>query len=164
MKGSRGQALIEFALVAPLFLAAMLGLVELTLVYSSAAFCQAAAAEAAHMVALSGASTSTIDQRAVLMVTQRSAGFVTVHVTQVEIDHVDATGTILAANTYNSSGSPIGSTGWSAWNRASTASAPLNVQVRITYTEQWITSFLGASGATLTIQVSGTAMAPSQGG
>ncbi|MCX6422560.1 MAG: pilus assembly protein [Actinobacteria bacterium] len=63
MRGDTGSAVVEFALVAPLLLVLLLGVLQIALAMHVRATLTAAAAEGARVAALSGSSLSRGEQR-----------------------------------------------------------------------------------------------------
>ncbi len=151
----RGQALIEFALVVPLLLGLIFGIIELSLVYSASALYDSGVRQAARVEALAGMSTGTIDQRTVKALEALVGSFPVAHVTQVEIFRSDAQGDgprAGAENIYDAQGNPLSTQTWPVASRQSTIAAPVYLGVRVTYQYTWVTAFVGAMGTPLTLQ------------
>ena len=152
---ARGQALVEFAIVIPLFLSLMFGLVEMSLIYGAAALYNNAADLAARSASLAEASTAASDAQAVAIVLHTVQPYFTAHILQIVIFQSDAAGDgpqTATENLFDGTGTAILPQNWPVANRISTVDAPLYLGVRITYRYTWLTSFIGAAGATLTLQ------------
>ena len=153
-KSRRGQALVEFALVMPVFFGLLFGLIELSLIYTSVALTGTAADRATHIEAITGTRSATVDKHAVTAALNLLQPLFMAHVVRIEVYQSDAQGDgpqIASENVFDGTGSLI--TGnWPVAARAATTGAPLYIGVRITYQYTWVTSFIGAAGAKLTLQ------------
>jgi hypothetical protein len=157
----RGQALVEFALVMPLFLTLLFGLVEVSLIYASGALYDTAAHQAARIAALAAARASGGDGQAVVAIKKLVPSIFVAPLAQVVIYRSDASGAepnASAENVFDANGNPIAPQTWPVASRISTAAAPVYLGVRITYHYTWLTSFVGAMGVPLTLQA--TAVVP----
>ncbi len=160
VKSRRGQALVEFALVMPVFFGLLFGLIELSLIYASVALTGTAATQAAHIEAITGTRSATIDQQAVTAALHLVQPLFMAHIVRIEVYPSDAQGDGpqgASENVFDGSGNLV-TDGWPVAARAGTTAAPLYIGVRITYHYTWVTSFVGAAGATLTLHA--TAVAP----
>jgi Flp pilus assembly protein TadG len=157
----RGQALVEFALVLPLFLTVLFGLVEMTLIYSSVALYDTAAHQGARLAALLATRTANADAQTVATIFHTVQPLFVAHLERIEIFQSDAAGDgpqATAEDAFDGTGTAIAPQTWPASDRVSTVAAPVYLGVRITYHYTWLTSFIGALGATLTLQT--TAIMP----
>jgi hypothetical protein len=157
----RGQALVEFALVMPLFLALMFGLAEVSLIYGAAALYSNAAEQGARVASLAENRSSGSDAQAVATVLRLVQSYFPAHVAQIEIFQSDAHGDgpqTTSENVFDATGNPIPPQTWPISSRMGTIAAPLYLGLRITYHYTWITSFIGVAGATLTLRT--TAIMP----
>lgn len=89
---SRGQALVEFAMIAPVFFALLFGLLEFALIGMSVATYNFAAKDAARVGSLLGRTRSDADFQMVQDISSRSAGFVVAKMTTIEIFLSNQTG------------------------------------------------------------------------
>jgi Flp pilus assembly protein TadG len=163
---ARGQALVEFALVMPVFFALLFGLIELSLIYASVAITNTAATQATHIEAITGTRSATVDQQAVTAALHLVQPLFMAHIVRIEIYQSDAQGDgpqNASENVFDGTGNLV--TGdWPVTARSGTTSTPLYIGVRITYQYTWVTSFIGAAGATLTLQANAIAPALPLGG
>lgn len=154
-RAARGQALVEFAIVIPIFLSLMFGLVELSLVYGAAALYNNAADLAARSASIAEASSSTSDAQAVATILHIVHPYFMAQIVQIAIYQSDALGSgpqTATENLFDGTGTAILPQNWPIANRISTVDAPLYIGVRITYRYTWLTSFIGATGTTLILQ------------
>jgi len=163
----RGQALVEFALVMPLFLALLFGLIELALIYSAGALYDTAAHQGARIAALDGARAGNADAQAVATIRRIVQPLFVAQITQIAIYQSDATGagpTIGAEDVFDGAGNALTPQSWPVASRVSTVAAPVYLGVRITYRYTWLTSFIGATGATLTLNATAVMPLAPEGG
>jgi Flp pilus assembly protein TadG len=152
---SRGQALVEFALVIPVFLLLLFGLIELSLIAGAVALFHRGVEQAARTASLAGMSESGIDRQTVRSLEAYVQAYFPAHVVQVEIFRSNAQGdgpNPDADNVFDAQDNPVGSPTWPVASRQSTVDAPIYLGVRITFQYFWVTSFVGAIGAPLTLQ------------
>ena len=154
---ARGQALVEFALVAPIFFLLLFGVIEFSVINTAIGIYNFAAKDAARLGAIRGPTDANIDQEMVSLIAGRVVGLPTAHIVRIEIYQSDETGAYSSANedVYDGSGNPIGSATWpySARNdgaQSDTANEPY-LGVRITYQYTYLTAFFSSAGATLTL-------------
>jgi Flp pilus assembly protein TadG len=150
----RGQALVEFALVVPLFLTLVFGLAEFALISAASALMHSAAQQGARIEALGANRISTIDAQAIAQVLHQAQTLFVVQVQGITIYASDANGGApqpTAENIFDGAGNALGTQTWAVADRVGTAVAPLYVGVEITYRYQWLTSFVSAAGTTLVL-------------
>lgn len=160
---SRGQALVEFALILPVFIGLLFGLAEIAMIYGTAAMYNMAALQGARYEALSASRAGNVDQQTVSGILQLVQPYFVAHVVRVEVYRSDAQGNgplLGADNSFDGSGTAQAPQTWPVASRTSTLSQPQFIGVRVTYAYTWLTSFVGATGSTLTLQA--TAVAPVQ--
>ncbi len=147
----RGQALVEFALVAPVMVLLFVATLEASLLMFSRSTAEFAAGEAARIAAQAGNATSA-DSLSVQSVRDSSLG----HTKLASINEVDIyrlaqdpnTGAITVdsahVNQYRLDGTVIGTVNWpSATRNVSSSSADL-IGITIDYTYPWQTGLLGS--------------------
>ena len=88
----RGQAMVEFALVAPLFFTLIFGLIEFSLIGVSISSFNLAADEGARIGSYLGRTDPMVDQDIFSAVASHTSGVVVAHVLKIEIFKADATG------------------------------------------------------------------------
>lgn len=157
-KRSRGQAMVEFALVAPVFFLMFFGLIEYALINSSITTFNFAAKDAARIGSLLGRTDPSVDSQIVNDVIGRSGGLVVAKAQLIEIYRSDAAGspppsTSPVENSY----APVTGSACSVcnWAVASRNDSLLNADylgVRVTYIYTYLTAFVsgGASQLQLT--------------
>src|SRR5260221_5543837 len=89
---SRGQAIVEFAMVAPLFLLMLFGFIEFALIGASIAAFNFAANDAARLGSFLGRSDCTAASQMVNVTKGRVAGVVVAQLVKIEIFKSDAAG------------------------------------------------------------------------
>jgi TadE-like protein len=89
---SRGQAIVEFAMVAPLFLLMLFGFIEFALIGASVAAFNFAAKDAARLGSYLATTTCDVDNQMVNLIKGRVSGVVVAHLVTIEIFKSDATG------------------------------------------------------------------------
>jgi len=161
-RSRRGQALVEFALVMPLFFGLLFGLIELSLLFGVKALCHDATDSALRLETIVDMRDSGVDQHAVDRLLAAVHPLFMAHVVRIEIYLTDATGAapkLTAENIYDGAGL-LQTNHWPVSSRISMIDAPLYIGVRVTYRYDWLTSFIAATGATITLQEN--AIAPEQ--
>jgi Flp pilus assembly protein TadG len=151
----RGQALVEFALVMPIFLALVFGLAELSLISAAGALLHDAALNAARMEAQMANIRGTIDTQTVNQILHQAHTLFMVQVQEIIIYASDANGAgpqATAENLFDNLGNPMATQTWPVANRVGTVTNPLYVGVRILYSYQWLTSFISAAGSSLALR------------
>lgn len=151
---ARGQAILEFALIAPLFFMLIFGLIEFALIESSVASFNFAAKDAARLGSLLGRTDSTADTQMLSDIQTRVNGVAISKILQVEIYKSDSTGAgpstsedlyTFGAGTFT----PAGTNNWPANARDDTLINADYLGVRITYVYTYLTGFISGSGSQL---------------
>jgi len=170
---SRGQAIVEFAMVAPLFLLMLFGFIEFALIGASIAAFNFAAKDAARMGSYLATTTCDVDGQMVNLIQGRVAGVVVAHLVTIEIFKSDATGTYQGAveDSYDNTagGTP---TCLTAPGGVCTSSPPITglincnwtvdmrndslidadyLGVRISYNYTYLTAFISGGNSTLSL-------------
>jgi len=182
---SRGQALVEFAMIAPIFFMLLFGLLEFALIGMSVATYNFAAKDGARVGSLLGRTRSDVDFQIVQDISSRSAGFVAAKILRVEVYRSDQTGALPTGGppptpecTYtppfnfavDASGTPtdpgwacgsqicssIAANTWPACARNDTLLNADYLGVKITYQYTYLTSF--ASGGLSALTLSATSV------
>jgi Flp pilus assembly protein TadG len=163
----RGQALVEFALILPVFLGLFFGLIEVGLIAGASALYESAVQQALRLETLAGTNDNTIDQETVAGILNVVKPLFVAHVVRIEIYQSDASGRgpqLSSENIFDDSGAPTGTQNWPVASRGATNTAPVYLGIQITYSYTWLTSFVGAVGVPLTLHAGGIAPEPLQGG
>src|SRR5262245_33222332 len=92
---SRGQALVEFALVAPVFFALLFGVIEFSLIGASISGFNFGTKDGARIGSLLGRTNNNVDLQIVQDVQTRTAGIVFAKTVQVEVFRSDQTAAYL---------------------------------------------------------------------
>ena len=156
-----GQSMVEFALVLPVLLLVIFGIIEFCGIYESLNTVNYAAREGARVGAIIGPTLSNADTQilqAILNVTS-NGGLLFSQVQKIEIFKSDENGTVPALATgcaaapnediYNGQGTACGTANWPPSVRNATFNAQDYLGIRITFLYNWITSFVSASGGHL---------------
>ena len=154
-RARHGQALVEFALVMPLFLTLIFGLAELSLISAAGALLHDAALTGARLEAQLANTTLTSDTEAINQILHQAHTLFMVQVQSIIIYASDATGAgpqATAENIFDGSGTALATQTWPIVNRVGSITNPLYVGVQITYRYQWLTSFISAAGSSLVLQ------------
>lgn len=165
LRRRRGQALVEFALVLPLFVATFFSVFEVALIWGANALCHQATERATHSLAVLSL-TATSEQHIVTSIINQVNAYVVARPVRIEIYSTGSGGgnpSASSEDTYDGSGNLQSST-FSVNSRISSMANPQFLAVRVTYQYTWLTSFLSASGAALTLQATSTAMIVPEGG
>ena len=160
-RARRGQALVEFALVMPLFLTLTFGLAELSLISAASALVHSTVQQGARLEALAANRLGGIDAQAVALMLHQAGSLFVVHVQTIRIYASDANGAPpqpTAENDFDGVGAAEATQTWAVVNRVGTVAAPLYVGVEIIYQYQWLTSFIAAAGTNLVLHA--TAVMP----
>lgn len=120
---SRGQAIVEFALILPVFLILLVGMLEFGIVFdhrNAMAYAVREGARVGASLGNGGSQPSTVDP-AILAAVQRGLTdpILIENITSIEIYKADASGQPISGkiNTYDREGTPIGTAGWPATSR-----------------------------------------------
>lgn len=168
---SRGQALVEFALVAPLFLMLLFGIVEYSLINASVGTFNFAAKDAAREGAIIGkgsvtTGTTTVDVDYYMVnniILPRVSGVVVAQMQKVEIFHADQTGACVNVTVNNVTGCQENiwqfvngswqetQTGWQPSSRNDALSNADYLGVKISYTYTYLTAFFAITSPTLNL-------------
>ena len=154
---ARGQAMVEFALVAPLFFALIFGLIEFSLIGVSISSYNLAADDGARIGSLLGRTDPTVDQQIVAAVRSHVVGVAPAQPIKIEVFKADATGNPvivsgkMVENVYDINGTsiPTGTPGWPVDTREDTLIAADYLGVRITYQYTYLTAFIGGGNSNL---------------
>ncbi len=135
-KHRRGQAIIEFALVAPILLALMFGIIELALIGASLSICENAAQNAIHLLAVNGDTNPTIDTQVVQMILGRANILPLIQIQSIIIYQSSATNSgpqISSENIYSGASGIPTTQNWPVSQRFSTVSTPVFAGIEIQF-------------------------------
>lgn len=161
----RGQAMVEFALVAPLFFTLIFGLIEFSLIGVSISSFNLAADEGARIGSYLGRTDPMVDQDIFSAVASHTSGVVVAHVLKIEIFKADATGQPVTVggniieNVYDMNGNLISrpcdpGCDWPATSRIDQLLSADYLGVRITYQYTYLTGFISGGNASLVLTAS----------
>lgn len=151
-RASRGQAMVEFALVLMPLLLMMFGIVEFSLITSSIGAYNFAAKDAARLGTLLGRTSDTVDQQMLAVIHSHTDGMVAARILKVEIFQSDMTGAISSvADVYDGNDAPIGTPQWPPSLRDDSLLSADYLGVRITYQYTYLTALLSGSAPNLTL-------------
>jgi Flp pilus assembly protein TadG len=159
-KAIRGQTLVEFALILPIFLSMLFGIIEFAFISGSIAYYHSLVAKAIRAETLAGSRNGSIDHEVSQFIGTNTQVFAMTRITSIEIYQSNAQGRgpqSTSKNVYDESGNLIGSVRWPVETRISTTTSPIYVGIRVTYSYTWLSSFIGALGAPLTLIVNDVA-------
>jgi hypothetical protein len=151
---ARGQAIVEFALVAPFFFALIFGLIEFSLISISISSYNAAAEDGARIGSLLGRTDNTVDQQIVTAVASHVNGVSVAHPLTIEIFKADVTGQPVTSggsiveNVYDINDVQISAT-WPVGSRIDQLLSADYLGVRITYEYDYLTAFVSGGNSTL---------------
>ncbi len=151
----RGQAMVEFALVAPLFFALIFGLIEFSLIGLSISSYNLAADAGASIGSILGRTDPTVDQQIVAAVRSHTSGIAPAQPLMIEVFKADVTGAPVMSsghiveNVYDIQGHPIGPQRWPVDSRIDDLLSADYLGVRITYQYNYLTGFIGGGNSTL---------------
>lgn len=155
-RGSRGQALVEFALVAPLFFTLLFGVIEFSLINASVSSFQFATEDAARLGSLLGRSDSTVDTQMVTLIQSHVSGLVVAQIIKIEIYQSNAVGNYIlpgksgpVEDVYNADGTLKGSAGWPPNARNTSLASADYLGVLVTYRYTYLTAFISGGAAAL---------------
>lgn len=157
---ARGQAMVEFALVAPLFFLVFFGFVEFALINASIAGYNFAAKDGARIGSLLGRTDPTVDTQVVTDIRGHVAGVVMAQLIQIEVFKADEggnpviSGGSIVENVYDINGNPIGTQSWPVNQRNDTLLDADYLGVKITFKYTYLTSFISGGNASLTLSAS----------
>ncbi len=157
----RGQSLVEFALVVPLFLLVVFGTIEFCFLYQTVNTANFAAREGARVGAVLGPTDSAADDKikqAIFSATANGTALPFGQIQMIEIFKSDQNGTVptpLATcaqqaqqpneDVYNGQGIACGALNWPPDQRIATFDSSDYLGVRITFAYNWVTSFVSAA-------------------
>lgn len=152
----RGQAMVEFALVAPLFFLLLFAFIEYALISTSIAAFNFAAKDGARIGSLLGRTDGTVDTQILTAVTQHVAGIVMAQPITLEIYRSDAAGDyVLPGNSAAVEDSySFSSSSWTAQNwlpnlRDDTLINADYLGVKITYQYTYLSAFVSGGNSAL---------------
>jgi hypothetical protein len=150
---SRGQAIVEFAMVAPLFFLMLFGFIEFALIGASIAACNFAAKDAARLGSYLGTTDPTADSQMVDLIKARVNGVVVAHLIKIEIFKSDATGAYQNAveDSFHFVGTGIDLITWPVDMRNDSLIDADYLGVRITYNYTYLTAFISGGNSTLSL-------------
>ncbi len=156
---SRGQSLIEFALILPLFMLLLFGVIEFALINASIGAFNFAAQDAARFGAISGPNNVNSDSAMLAQAIQpRITGVVAAHLKTVEIFKANEDGSCYAGEpppcvTEDSYSVQTGlwTYNWPSSVRSDQLITGDYLGVRLTYTYTYITAFFATTSPTLTL-------------
>lgn len=154
---ARGQAMVEFALVAPLFFLVFFGFIEFALINASIAGYNFAAKDGARIGSLLGRTDPTVDTQIITDIRVHVAGIVMAQPVQVEIFKADEGGNPISGsggvieNVYDINGNTIGTQSWPVDDRNDTLLDADYLGVKITFKYTYLTSYVSGGNASLTL-------------
>lgn len=156
---ARGQAMLEFALVAPLLFILIFGIIEYSLITFSIGTVNYATKDASRLGSLLGSSDPNVDTKMVTDIRNRTAGIAMAQVMKIEIFRANADGSIatipgsstLADNIYDINGL-VTTAPWTPDLRQQTLLNADYIGVRVTYSYTYLTGFVGSGASGLTLQ------------
>lgn len=153
----RGQAMVEFALVMPLFFLIFFGFIEYAFISASIAGFNFAAKDGARIGSLLGRTDPTVDTQIVTDIRLHVAGIVMAQAVQIEIFKADVGGNPVSGsggiieNVYDINGNPIGTQSWPVDLRNDTLLDADYLGVRITFKYTYITAYVSGGNSSLTL-------------
>jgi Flp pilus assembly protein TadG len=167
---SRGQALVEFALIAPVFVLTFFGAIEMSLIIASLGAYNFAVRDGARVGSILGRTDPNVDSKILANIAGHVSGIVMAKVSEIDIYRATSNGMCLNAQTgtappasvvsvdaadcakgvYDNTGTLI-SGPWAVNNRDDALSSADYVGVRIVFQYTFITGFVGAIGTSLTL-------------
>ena len=154
---SRGQSLVEFALVLPLFLLLIFAVVEYSLINSAIGAFNFAAKDGARYGAIVGPTVGNADANILAIVSGHVSGVVAAVPVEADIFEATESGTYPGTgkqNRYSYSGgtwSPIGVAGWPVATRDDRLVSQDYLGIHIIYHYTYVTAFFSSLGATITL-------------
>lgn len=153
----RGQSLVEFALVAPLFLLLVFAVIEYSLINSAVGAYNFAAKDAARYGAIVGPTDTSADTRMGQIVNSHVLGVVAAQPVEMDIYEATESGTYSSTapqDKYTYSGGAwalSGTAGWPPSARDDRLVSQDYLGVHITYKYTYVTAFFSTLGATITL-------------
>jgi hypothetical protein len=157
---SRGQSLVEFALISPIFIVVIFGVVEYALINASIGAFNFAAQDAARYGAIIGPTDPNIDAEMLAQfITPRVSGIVMARIVKVEIFHAGQTGGCSDGSqafpcpqedVYTAQ-SGLWAYGWPASTRQDQLITADYLGVRITYQYTYLTAFFATTSPQITL-------------
>jgi TadE-like protein len=153
-----GQAMVEFALVAPLFFALIFGLIEFALIGLSISSYNLAAEEGARIGSVLGRTDPLVDQKIVAAVRAHTSGIAAAQTVEIEVFKADVTGHPVTSagsiieNVYDIQGTSLNPPGTLPWPFDSRIDQLLTADylgVRITYRYTYLTAFIAGGNSNL---------------
>ncbi|MEO7003377.1 MAG: TadE/TadG family type IV pilus assembly protein, partial [Ktedonobacterales bacterium] len=145
---SRGQALVEFALISPIFFLMIFGVIEFSVINASIGVYNFAAKDAARIGSIHGPTDAQSDQEMVRLILSRVSGLGAAHILKIEIYRSNETGGYDPAHddAYDGQGNPIGVATWPYSARSDSGAFDEYLGVRITYQYIYLTAFFSSAG------------------
>jgi Flp pilus assembly protein TadG len=164
---SRGQALVEFALIAPLFVLTFFGAIEMSLIIASLGAYNFAVRDAARVGSILGRTDPYVDFKILKTISAHVSGLVMAKATEIDIYRAASDGSCLNAQSgpatsvsvddptcakgvYDNTGTLV-SGGWAVDSRDDALVSADYVGVRIVFNYTFITGFVGTIGTSLTL-------------
>ncbi len=155
---SRGQALVEFALIAPIFFLLIFGVIEFSVINAAIGAYNFAAKDAARLGAIKGPTDANIDQEIITLVNSHVNDIPAAQPIEIDIFQADSFGQPTGKlDAYAPNGTAIGSPSWPYTIRndgqvslSSPNSSPY-LGVRILYHYTYLTAFVSSTGAVLSL-------------
>jgi TadE-like protein len=153
-----GQAIVEFALVAPLFFALIFGLIEFALIGLSISSYNLAAEEGARIGSVLGRTDPMVDKNIVAAVRAHTSGIAAAQVVKIEVFKADVTGNAVTSGgdpveyVYDIQGTNLNPPGTLPWPFDSRIDQLLTADylgVRITYQYTYLTAFIAGGNSSL---------------
>ena len=144
---SRGQALVEFALVAPIFFLLIFGVIEFSLINASIGAYNFAAKDAARLGSIRGPTDANIDQEIVALVNGHVSAVPAATTLEIDIFQADSAGAPTGKlDAYTPAGAAIGTPSWTYNQRIDNQADADYLGVRVIYEYTYVTALL-SSGA-----------------
>jgi Flp pilus assembly protein TadG len=164
---SRGQTLVEFALILPVFLLTFFGAIEFSLIIASIGTYNFAVRDGARVGSILGRTDPNVDSKILSNIIGHVSGVVMAQPTEIDIYRSTSNGACLNAQSgaatsvtvddatcakgvYNSSGTLV-SGGWVVNNRNDALSSADYIGVRVVFRYTFLTGFIATVGTSLTL-------------
>jgi hypothetical protein len=150
---SRGQALVEFALVAPILFLLIFGIIEFSLVNAAIGSYNFAAKDAARLGSLLGRTDTNADAQMIALIRSHVVGIAPAQLQEIDIFRSDEQGDPSTGiqDAYDASGNPIGVPTWPPSMRNDTLIDADYLGVRIVYRYTYLTGFISGGSSNLTL-------------